>query len=359
MITNEKILALIDEYWNIAYQQGVEGRSHDNEAGDAQRVLSEITAALALLPGETRGWQLVPSELTEDMRDALMSIRQEHGSTLRDNADEIYSAFLSWAPKAPASPAPQPVSIQSLPYQTLFNAIAAATMIEGGSVGISVEAFRSALSSPVERGTEKEGLANALEMTGCENEDDLIDMANVGRSLMDKIDNYTKAPSLIENWSPADDPAEIVGDLYNYLEEALSSPSPSAEIDELRRYAHEATKVITGLAGGGSENFSSQIGDMFKADLEFCAKKIRDRHETIHGLVVKAKKENDGLRAEIEALRVENGTLRKALFPFATDADIYDGPAYADEEKLFNDNITIGDLRRVRAALQQQGEGNG
>ncbi|RKD61691.1 MazG-like family protein [Rhizobium sp. WW_1] len=65
-------------------------------------------------------------------------------------------------------------------------------------------------------------LSNALEMTGCENEEDLIDMANVGRSLMDKIGLYTKAPSLLEDWSPADDPAEIVGDLYNRLEESLA-----------------------------------------------------------------------------------------------------------------------------------------
>lgn len=48
----EKILSMIGQYWDIAYQQGSEGRTTDNEAGDAQRVLSEITAALALLPGE-------------------------------------------------------------------------------------------------------------------------------------------------------------------------------------------------------------------------------------------------------------------------------------------------------------------
>ena len=72
-------------------------------------------------------------------------------------------------------------------------------------------------------------LSNALQMTGCENEEDLIDMANVGWSLMDKIDHYTKAPSLIENWSPADDPAEIVGDLYNRLEEANACHTQAIE----------------------------------------------------------------------------------------------------------------------------------
>ncbi len=108
--------------------------------------------------------------------------------------------------------------------------------------------IRSALSSPVEGGTEKEGLANALEMTGCENEEDLIDMANVGLSLMGAIDIYTKAPSLIENWSPADDPAEIVGDLYSRLEEALASPSPSAEIEALRVENGELRKALEKIA---------------------------------------------------------------------------------------------------------------
>ncbi|ASW06262.1 hypothetical protein [Rhizobium sp. 11515TR] len=79
----------------------------------------------------------------------------------------------------------------------------------------------------------------------------------------------------------------------------------SDEYEALRAYAHEATKVITGLAGGGSENFSGQIGDMFKADLEFCAKKIRDRHEMMHGLIVKAKKTNDALLEALKAMLEE------------------------------------------------------
>lgn len=41
----------------------------------------------------------------------------------------------------------------------------------------------------------------------------------------------------------------------------------------------------------------------------------------------------------------------RALKPFATDADIYDGEDIDDGEKSFNDNITVGDLRRARTAL--------
>ncbi|WP_322885004.1 hypothetical protein U8C32_16950 [Sinorhizobium medicae] len=67
-----------------------------------------------------------------------------------------------------------------------------------------------------------DALKEALAMTGLTTVSDLIDMANVGQSLMSAIDTYTKAPSLIEDWSPADDPAEIVGDLYNRFEESIN-----------------------------------------------------------------------------------------------------------------------------------------
>ncbi len=60
---------------------------------------------------------------------------------------------------------------------------------------------------------------------------------------------------------------------------------------------------------------------------------------------------------EIAALRAENERLRMALMPFANDASIYDGPDMDDGEKSFNDNITIGDIRRARAALAPQQEG--
>lgn len=55
-----------------------------------------------------------------------------------------------------------------------------------------------------------------------------------------------------------------------------------AENAELKKYAHEATKVITNLAGGGSELFGKELSGVFLADLSACAKRIRDRHERIH-----------------------------------------------------------------------------
>ncbi|RVI02594.1 hypothetical protein CN205_25655 [Sinorhizobium meliloti] len=83
-------------------------------------------------------------------------------------------------------------------------------------------------------------LKHALEMTGLTTIEELIDMANVGQSLLSAIDTYTKAPSLIEDWSPADDPAEIVGDLYNRFEESIHCHK--ADLERLK--AAQQTKAV-------------------------------------------------------------------------------------------------------------------
>jgi hypothetical protein len=62
-------------------------------------------------------------------------------------------------------------------------------------------------------------------------------------------------------------------------------------------------------------------------------------------------------KSVVSALQAELAKAREALKPFSTDADIYDGQDIDDGEKSFNDNITVGDLRRAREvyrALQQK-----
>ncbi len=47
--TVEDVLALIDDYWCLAYAEGKEGRTQDTEQGDAQRCRTQIEQALAAL----------------------------------------------------------------------------------------------------------------------------------------------------------------------------------------------------------------------------------------------------------------------------------------------------------------------
>ena len=60
------------------------------------------------------------------------------------------------------------------------------------------------------------------------------------------------------------------------------------ELELLRKYAHEATKAITALAGGGSELFAGKIGDLYMADLPFCMNKIRERETKTRELLTAA-----------------------------------------------------------------------
>lgn len=84
-------------------------------------------------------------------------------------------------------------------------------------------------------------LKNALEMTGCENEENLIDMANVGNSLTERIDSLVSQPGAYHRWSPADDPAEIIFDLVNDLDELR-------DVNVKLREALGKIAVMSGLA---------------------------------------------------------------------------------------------------------------
>ncbi len=167
------LLGLLDQYWSIAYQQGMEGRSHDNEAGDAQRVLSEITAALALLPGEAV--TDLPADIIEsllaigyvewgqthkqndgkhldDLEDTLRLTRQHFG--IEDKETAIHGLYLADTSIVLAHTGMSPNSPQH------------ARILAGAwNQLVDIAKGRSALSSPVEGGREKEEKPLDLDIT--------------------------------------------------------------------------------------------------------------------------------------------------------------------------------------------------
>lgn len=62
----DRLMELVAQYWDLAYAEGAEGRTHDTEDGAAQRVLSEIRAAAQAL-AVPEGWQMVPKEADDAM----------------------------------------------------------------------------------------------------------------------------------------------------------------------------------------------------------------------------------------------------------------------------------------------------
>lgn len=77
------------------------------------------------------------------------------------------------------------------------------------------------------------------------------------------------------------------------------------ELELLRKYAHEATKAITDLAGGGSELFAGKIGDMFIADLPYCMNRVRERHDMIHRQLVGEVNKRKALEADLKDAMIQ------------------------------------------------------
>lgn len=122
------------------------------------------------------------------------------------------------------------------------------------------------------------------------------------------------------------------------------------ERDDLRAYAHVATIVITDIAGGGSELFGRQIGDLWTADLDYCNKVIRERRPH--------KAEVWKERSLKEAAEAQRDEALKALEPFAKAGELFPGedvdfdqciyrPAAGDEYALYGNH-----LRAARRALE-------
>jgi hypothetical protein len=103
-----RLLDLIDEYWGIAYTEGKEGRTRDNETSDAGRKWAEIRAALASLKAPAaEGWVLVPVEATREM--CVAAVKFANGDAVYKNVaagaleieegiyGEVYEAMLAAA----------------------------------------------------------------------------------------------------------------------------------------------------------------------------------------------------------------------------------------------------------------------
>lgn len=79
----DRLMALVAQYWELAYAEGAEGRTHDTEDGAAQRTLSEIRAAAQALA--------VP----EGMPAAVVRIHKTGGNVgIRWSADPLDTAPL-------------------------------------------------------------------------------------------------------------------------------------------------------------------------------------------------------------------------------------------------------------------------
>lgn len=107
----ERLRALIERYWDIAWIEGKENRHHDTEEGDAQNCLSEIESILNRLSrptssgGMPEGYVLVPIEPTDAMMYAADAVLVAPGGGLERGSGpaRLYRAMLDAAPQAPTT----------------------------------------------------------------------------------------------------------------------------------------------------------------------------------------------------------------------------------------------------------------
>ncbi|WP_156381764.1 hypothetical protein [Rhizobium sp. Leaf341] len=122
-----------------------------------------------------------------------------------------------------------------------------------GGVAVLVEGAHTATNEALDA----RSLKFALEMTGCTDVDDLIDKATVGLSLLRAIDTHADLGPL-QGWRPADDPAEVVGDLVNMASELQAQISALraarlADVDGARpAYVNDKRRFI--LTGRTRQN---------------------------------------------------------------------------------------------------------
>lgn len=102
--------------------------------------------------------------------------------------------------------------------EDLAGAQSASAELHGGSDVLRHDGDQTALNSAV--AGVSDDLKAALELAGCETAEQLIDMALVGSSLMERTANIIKLDGEFKDWSPMDDPAELVDDLFQALEHA-------------------------------------------------------------------------------------------------------------------------------------------
>lgn len=114
---------------------------------------------------------------------------------------------------------------------------------------------------------------------------------------------------------------------------ALAASRDAADQD-----AHELTKALTGLVGGGSEMFVQKRG-RFLANIRYCVERIRDRDQRNHRTIV-----DETLRAKAAEARC--AVLKQAL---KSAVDAMDTAAKATGASYLTYEVGV-----ARAALERQ-----
>jgi hypothetical protein len=184
----------------------------------------------ALAAGLGRPVQIRPDGIERKLYDYARERKFPPAETLARKAAELAGGDYPY-PSLAAAPEPERV------FFTAFRTVAEALEPFHEDDDPNAAHDEAQLASADTDGIQTPTLADLLAEAGCKNAVDLVDMAKVGNSLMASIEIYTKAGEVLEGWSPAEDPAEVIGDLVDMVETA------EAARDKLQDQVLELTKA--------------------------------------------------------------------------------------------------------------------
>ncbi|WP_431290438.1 hypothetical protein [Burkholderia cepacia] len=160
------------------------------------------------------------------------------GDAAADHFDRLefawrYARMLEAAPQ----PAQADARAEQFPYQKTFNAIAAATSVEGGNVSISVKAFREAFGDT--QADARDHVADARNTVGDRNEAPLIGRWHHGNgvlvcgSIRVAVESFDTQPS-----------QEFMDQMFDWICETLNTATSGAQADARERLTEEQRESV-------------------------------------------------------------------------------------------------------------------
>jgi hypothetical protein len=210
------------------------------------------------------------------------------------------------------------------------------------------------------------GLSEALTMTGCRDAAGLIDMANVGRSMMDRMAEVT-ADGPFKGWAPADDPAEIVTDLWGALDDATTENQALRGLRPLEgeelvsrvkahrtRYNSTLTESVQAVRAGWHADADWQNAFIRATQAEAALEEAEALGGTLRKDLATALRRKDLAEQTLSTIQQENERLREVI----DDAALWHDSRYDDlgkEPPTVDRTWRRSELReerdRLRAAL--------
>jgi hypothetical protein len=106
--------------------------------------------------------------------------------------------------------------------------------------------------------------------------------------------------------------ARLVETAFTVAAAPQATDPRDAEIADLRAYALELQRALTGLTLGGSE-FFVRHGEEFRADIRACVARVNEVKASAHDRLLEAVRERKAAESRIATLTAERDALREAL----------------------------------------------